>query len=518
VSISDDSAAVNGTISTETNATTDPHDGVASANGRPAGEPADAAADSTGAGIDGQAAGQAPDPEPSKNGTADAPRPKTKKEIEESPERPTTLWVCSDGIPDELKKVDHWICWAYERQDGKWCKVPKNGREGRYGNADSMNPNTWATFEEVKGKYKGRNNYVGVGFVFYDPEDPAKIPQGVSADPFTGVDLDDCRNPLTGELTPEAQAWVSFLDSYTEISPSKTGLKIFLRGKIPAKPKPRCKNLELGIEIYSRGRYFAVTGHHLDGTPRTVNDRQQQLEEFYKNVFPPKAKKPKDEPKTETQRDGQRQSDAQGNRNGDWQPSDQDILDKARQAKNGDKFTRLWSGDTSGHNGDDSRTDLALCSMLAFWVGNDHNRIDALFRRSGLYREKWERADYRQKTIETALEGCTEFYDWNRHRGGRRGSHASPSADAHKAHLTDWGNAMRLVKRHGVDLHHCWPWKKWLVWTGQQWTDDVTGETTRRLKDTIAGLYKWALAKLAETDNPISPADVAGGEEGGEDE
>ena len=56
------------------------------------------------------------------------------------------------------------------------------------------------------------------------------------------------------------------------------------------------------------------------------------------------------------------------------------------------------------------RSDLALCSMLAFWVGPDQERIVSLFARSGLDREKWNREDYRRHTISRAIAGTTEFY------------------------------------------------------------------------------------------------------------
>lgn len=78
------------------------------------------------------------------------------------------------------------------------------------------------------------------------------------------------------------------------------------------------------------------------------------------------------------------------------------MLAKARAAKNGDKFCRLWAGDTSGHGDDDSAADLALLSMLAFYT-QDPAQLDRLFRRSGLYRGKWEREDYRRGTIAKAI-------------------------------------------------------------------------------------------------------------------
>lgn len=90
--------------------------------------------------------------------------------------------------------------------------------------------------------------------------------------------------------------------------------------------------------------------------------------------------------------------------------SDEEIIQKAHNAKNGAEFSLLWAGDAGAYDGDDSRADCALCAKLAFWVGPDPERIDRLFRRSGFYREKWDRNDYRERTIAKALEGVTEFY------------------------------------------------------------------------------------------------------------
>ena len=88
---------------------------------------------------------------------------------------------------------------------------------------------------------------------------------------------------------------------------------------------------------------------------------------------------------------------------------DRDLLDKASAASNGADFDALWRGDLSGH-GSASEADLALCNHLAFWTGGDPARIDSLFRQSGLMRDKWDREDYRDRTIAKALEGRTEYY------------------------------------------------------------------------------------------------------------
>jgi len=91
---------------------------------------------------------------------------------------------------------------------------------------------------------------------------------------------------------------------------------------------------------------------------------------------------------------------------------DSDLIEKA---KDDDKFRRLWNGDTSMHSGDHSRADLALCGKLAFWTGGEENRIDSLFRQSGLMREKWDEQrgaqTYGEMTVEKAVSDQTEFYD-----------------------------------------------------------------------------------------------------------
>jgi hypothetical protein len=89
--------------------------------------------------------------------------------------------------------------------------------------------------------------------------------------------------------------------------------------------------------------------------------------------------------------------------------SDDEIVRKALSASNEERFARLWSGDTGGY-GSHSEADLALCGMLAFWTGGNATRMDSLFRQSGLYRNKWDREDYRDRTITEALSGKTEFY------------------------------------------------------------------------------------------------------------
>ncbi len=69
--------------------------------------------------------------------------------------------------------------------------------------------------------------------------------------------------------------------------------------------------------------------------------------------------------------------------------------------------------------------------------------------------------------------------------------------NAEDFHLTDVGNAQRLVARHGKDLRYCHPWKKWLVWDGTRWRKDSTAEVVRRAKETVRSIY----AEAAKTED-----------------
>lgn len=65
-------------------------------------------------------------------------------------------------------------------------------------------------------------------------------------------------------------------------------------------------------------------------------------------------------------------------------------------------------------------------------------------------------------------------------------------------HLTDLGNAKRLIALHGDDLRYCHPWSKWLAWDRSRWKVDNTGEVRRRAKESVQTLYSEA---AQETDD-----------------
>jgi hypothetical protein len=275
-----------------------------------------------------------------------------------------------------IRDLRQWLCWRIEEREGKPTKVPYSPLTGE--KASTTNPETWAGYSEAVEAHREHGNG-GIGFVFSED------------DPFCGVDLDGCLNPEAGEIEGWAQEIIEELDSYTEISPSGKGVHVLVKATLP-----EGRNRKGRFEAYDRGRYFTVTGKHLPVSPQTIENRQEELRAVLGRVFGEESTNGHAKPVALTEPV-------------DNGLSDSEVIQKALAASNGEKFSRLWNGDTSGY-GSHSEADLALCGMLAFWTGGDASRIDSLFRQSGLYRKKWERKDYRNRTITEALSGKTEFY------------------------------------------------------------------------------------------------------------
>jgi len=351
-------------------------------------------------------------------------------------------------IPNELKQFPNWVTWRAEERNGKPTKVPYTPGTGRL--ASTTDPTTWGTFADALADYELRQAD-GVGYVFTNS-------------PFAGIDLDHCLED--GKLPEDSQAApiVKVLDSYTEVSPSGEGLHILVRAELPPGRRRKAWEDGRGIEMYDTGRFFTMTGDQWPWSPDEINERTAQLEFIHAALFSNGEKQPTPHARPS-------------------QPvglSDHEMLEKAMQSA---KFRRLWEGNCEGYPSQ-SEADLAMCSLLAFWCGGDRARMDKLFRQSGLYREKWERADYRAQTISRALEGLTEFY-------------TPPEHEVPKTfRLTDGGDAERLVARYGQDLHFCYPWGQWFVWTGSRWSKDDSGQVEQWAKSIVLEMYTQAAATL----------------------
>jgi putative DNA primase/helicase len=254
---------------------------------------------------------------------------------------------------DNLKEQRRWVLWRLETVHGKQTKIPyqPSGRK-----AMANNRATWHTYAECAALV---SQYSGIGLVLGD---------GV-----WGVDIDGCCDAVSGKFTAESREIVIVLDSYGEYSPSGTGCHVLGLGQLPGpgikKPHAGCK----AVEVKADGYYFTFSGRHLSKTPSELMDRQEQVLALYDRVS--KIANPR----------------RNTGLNVSIPPSEEE------------RFQKLMAGDMGAYNDDHSTADFALCILLAKKHACNAFKIDAEFRTSGLYREKWERDDYRENTITRAV-------------------------------------------------------------------------------------------------------------------
>ena len=264
-------------------------------------------------------------------------------------------------IPQELLKLPTWVGYELRRNKDRLDKVPMNVLIGRP--AKTNDPGTWTDFHTAIDLVAQRN-YAGIGFVFQPP--------------YVGVDVDHCVKD--GVIAPYALEILKSLNSYSEYSPSGTGIHILCKGEI----ERACKISKIGLEIYTKGRFFTVTGNRLMDYPTVINECTGTLKTIFSRFV-------------------------------DKGPVD-NILTLINKSQGAEKFRYLYSGQWQSDYPSQSEADLALCSKLAFWTGKDVELMDLLFRQSGLMRPKWDEKHfsdgrtYGQVVIEKAVSSCGDVY------------------------------------------------------------------------------------------------------------
>lgn len=274
------------------------------------------------------------------------------------------------NLPDELKREGLFCLWRYEKVRGRRSKIPYTLFGCR---ARSTERDDFCTFSSA---VKVAFRYDGIGLGIFDG--------------YSAIDIDDC--VIDGRLSELAKDVIRTMDSYTELSPSGNGVRIiFKAGDFSYdKEKYYINNRKNKLEVYVSGctnKYVTLTGNVLRDVP--IAERSAELWallDYYMRKSPPSAE------------GGSRSLTDEGA----GKLSDDEVLEKAKSAKNGRKFRELWGGKFPNSH---SEADLALCSMLAFWCGGDGAQVDRIFRQSALYRKKWERKDYREGVINLAISG-----------------------------------------------------------------------------------------------------------------
>ena len=306
--------------------------------------------------------------------------------------------VCVDAVPEELKRERRWILWKYSKPvRGKRTKPPCVGFK-------TNDPTTWLSFEDAVQRAESYPKVAGIGFVL--------------GDGFVGFDADECLDE-NRMPTNEFAGDVLTLGTYTEVSPSGSGVKAILRGTIR---ESHNRGREAGLpkrEVYDgrqgSARFFTITGQRYGDATEIRRDIQEQVDRIYDKYFRAYEKAPK------VLREAQKPLPQEDCNSTEVGLSDDAILDLLREAKNKKKFERLFLGVWDGYD-TQSVADAALVAMFRFYT-RDISQIDRLFRKSGLYRPKWtERRGamtYGELTIRNIIAKGGRRYGFDRLRNPR---------------------------------------------------------------------------------------------------
>lgn len=398
-----------------------------------------------------------------------------------------------DRLPDELKKLDRWVNWRFEIRNGKATKVPINPATG--GRAMSDNPATWGTFEDalqhVNDVSKDNIKIEGIGFMF-------------SGDGILGVDIDHCKDPETGSLSDEAWDIINTIDSYTEFSQSGDGIHIICHGKLP-----EGRRRKGNVETYEVGRFFVMTGNVYDDGHSDIESRTEELAVIHSKYL---ASGNNNKRNSRTSAPVPPPTVSHMN--------EDEIIDKATNAKNGYLFKSLMDGTWTGNYKSQSEADLAICNILAFWTGKDERMIDSIVRRSSIYREKWDerrgKYTYGESTILRAIRDTTEVYTPGRPKQKSRPPAALPPDEElgydqlygpvvdepiesllyGEDTTSDLGRSKIFAKKYNGILRWCPDMKSWLIWDGKQWQSDKMLQHMQVAKKIVEGMIDEAMKNV----------------------
>ena len=289
--------------------------------------------------------------------------------------------VNADGIPHVLQTKARWILWKLEEVDGKPTKVPYIAHPTKTNKANVTDGANWSSFDRALECLNSRGDMSGIGYCLADDDNKVFF------------DFDHCISD-DGVIDEQVDTLVKDLDSYTEVSQSGRGLHVIVGSPSPTfnvKNKVKNHHSNIDYETYFDGRYIALTGSTLPEYSTEVKDNSTSVEKVWKEHF---NKSPvayvSSTPTSKT---------------------NDDLWRLIFSSKSGPDIANLFAGTSS--SGDDSADDMSLLNHLAFWTGRDSAQMESMFNESALgKRSKWvQRADYRKRSIDRAIQDCVEVYN-----------------------------------------------------------------------------------------------------------
>ena len=287
-----------------------------------------------------------------------------------------------DNFMKELKEMKIWFLWQWTPdKNGKPTKTPISVNGTPTGTTMNWS-HTWVTYDKAIGSVESQHA-AGVGF---------KIPDGYF---FLDADHYSLEDPFIKLILER-------FNSYTERSVSGGGLHIY--GKCNISKLPIVYDAD-GKAKLDRTYYIKNPSNNLE---LYIGNLTNRFAVYTGDVVVPEPLKECTSAVLVTLDKNMRRAEKKRyseSRDGDKVTFD--IICNLRKQKNGEKFRMLFDeGDISEYSSH-SEADASLCSMIAFRAGNDAEMIDTIFRQSALYRDKWERADYREATINLGINACS---------------------------------------------------------------------------------------------------------------
>ncbi len=325
------------------------------------------------------------------------------------------------NIPSELKMNGLWCGWRYINNEGRVTKMPFNVLTGK--GAKSNDPSTFVSYPTLL-------NYI---YEYLKFDDNGKQLGGVGLGIFRGysaVDIDHCVDE-NGNLSEMAKDIIDTLQSYTEYSPSGTGIRIIFKTQVRIdKDEYYINNRNNGLEIYisdNTNKFVSITGNKISGDTINEVDITGILNKYMKKG--------------------------------------QFNLQKALEKD--EKLASLWNKVAPGSGADESETDMALACKLAFYLKNNEDEVKKYFEMSPYFQSK--DAAHKKKWYSGygvgTIKGANQFIGV---------VPQTPVSAGKKYDLNDTGNAHRFIELFGNDLRYNFDNKIWMIWNGKHWQYDVT--------------------------------------------
>jgi putative DNA primase/helicase len=364
-------------------------------------------------------------------------------------------------IPQGMRDEKRWGLfrteWDEERQ--KFKKFPINPYTGQLGS--STNKDTWAEFDFALEALE-RLNMDGLAFYL--------------GDGYVGIDLDhigdDIERYMEGDRTDNiVHVFMNNTNSYTELSISGSGIHIIGKGKMPG-----TRRRKGDVEMYDSGRFFAITGNIFGPGHDIANIPDANMKYLYHRYLEPKVVDMPNKTTTAT-------FDEMPNL------SVPEIVEAISNSKQAGKFEKLYRGNWEDDYESQSSADMAFANMLAFWTAHDFDKMDAIFRDSGLYRQKYDEkrgaVSYGTGLLNKAIADSTDYYKGPNQAGDFMvyvPGLNMPEKEKQKFYSwDDTGVAKRMVDEFGEYMRYSYTNKSYYFYDGTVWLEDNCGMTRRWL-------------------------------------